>query len=87
MFTKKLIAGFLTVGLLSTSFAFDADAGAKRTKSKQPQTPTVNTLGTKQPGTKPSGSMDGWPQTMDELQNAYNCGPYADRESAKKCKE
>jgi len=23
----------------------------------------------------------------DELENAYNCGPYADRESAKKCKK
>ncbi len=34
-----------------------------------------------------AGTMDSWPQTMDELTMAYNCGPYADREASKKCKE
>jgi hypothetical protein len=31
--------------------------------------------------------MDDWPQNLDELENAYNCGPYADKESSKKCKD
>lgn len=86
MFAKSLLAGLLTVGFLSATFAVDAEAGPRRGKNTQTQTTTINQLGTAQPGAQ-SGSMDSWPQTMDELTNAYNCGPYADRESAKKCKE
>ncbi len=86
MFTKTLIAGLLMAGFLSASFAVDAEAGPRRTKIKQTQSSAITQLGTNQPGAQ-AGTMDSWPQTMDELTNAYNCGPYADREAAKKCKE
>ncbi len=86
MIAKTLFAGLLTAGVLSSAFAFDAEAGPRRAKVQKPQTTTINQLGTHQPGAQ-AGTMDSWPQTMDELTNAYNCGPYADRESAKKCKE
>jgi len=92
MIAKTLIAGVLTAGFLSTSFAVDVHAEPRRAKMKQSQTGATyqpNTgaqLGSNQP--KPqAGSMDDWPQNLDELENAYNCGPYADKESSKKCKE
>jgi len=92
MFAKTLIAGLLTAGFLSASFAVDAEAGPRRAKMKQSQSgatyqpSTSGQLGSNKP--KPqAGSMDGWPQNLDELENAYNCGPYADKESSKKCKD
>lgn len=84
MITKTLFAGLLTAGFLSASFAVDAQADPRR--SQQAKDVGVSQLGTPQGGAR-AGSMDSWPQTMDELTNAYNCGPYADRESAKKCKK
>ena len=86
MYAKTLFAALLTAGLLSTSFAMEAQAGPKRTKVNKPQSQTAIVMETNQPRSQ-SDSMDSWPQTMDELTNAYNCGPYADRESAKKCKK
>jgi hypothetical protein len=80
MFVKTRIAGALTVAFLATQFAGVADAAPKRKP--------VHTSGNMvQQGTSAQGAMDGWPQTLDELENAYNCGPYADSESAKKCKK
>ncbi|WP_146207748.1 hypothetical protein [Bradyrhizobium sp. SUTN9-2] len=79
MMTKTLFVGLLTAGFLSASFAVDAEA--EPTRSQQ-----VKNVGSSQSGPR-AGSMDSWPQTMDELNNAYNCGPYADKESAKKCKK
>jgi hypothetical protein len=79
MITKTLFAGLLTVGFLSAAFAVDAQAEPRHSQH-------VKNVGTTQGGAR-AGSMDSWPQTMDELTNAYNCGPYADKESAKKCKK
>jgi hypothetical protein len=72
MFARTLIASVLSASFLAASFAGVAEAGPKQKISGNQA---------------PQGSMDGWPQTLDELENAYNCGPYADRESAKKCKK
>ena len=82
MITKTLFAGLLTAGFLSASFAVDAQADPHRSQ----QGKNVGQLSTTQSGAR-AGSMDSWPQTIDELNNAYNCGPYADKESAKKCKK
>ena len=79
MMIKTLFVGLLTAGFLSASFAV---AQADPHRSQQ----GMSKLGTTQ-GHARAGSMDSWPQTMDELTNAYNCGPYADKESAKKCKK
>lgn len=84
MITKTLFAGLLTAGFLSASFAANAQVDQRR--SPQVKNVGTNLLGTTQGGAR-AGSMDSWPQTMDELTNAYNCGPYADKESAKKCKK
>jgi hypothetical protein len=86
MIAKTLFAGLLTAGFLSASFAFDAEAGPRRGNFQHAKPVGINQLGTSQPGAQ-AGTMDSWPQTMDELTNAYNCGPYADKESAKKCKK
>jgi hypothetical protein len=81
MFAKTLIAGALTAAFLAVPFAGMADAASKRK-------PVQTSGNMAQQGTSAQqGSMDGWPQTLDELANAYNCGPYADAESAKKCKK
>ena len=77
--TKTLFVGLLTAGFLSASFAVAAQADPRHSQQ-------VKNVGTPQNGAR-AGSMDSWPQTMDELTNAYNCGPYADKESAKKCKK
>jgi hypothetical protein len=82
MMTKTLFVGLLTAGFLSASF----DAEAEPTRSQQVKNVGMSQLGTTQSGAR-AGSMDSWPQTIDELNNAYNCGPYADKESAKKCKK
>jgi hypothetical protein len=80
MLVKTLIAGSLTAAFLAVPFAGMADAASKRKP--------VHTSGNMvQQGSAQQGSMDGWPQNLDELANAYNCGPYADAESAKKCKK
>jgi hypothetical protein len=84
MITKTLFVGLLTAGFLSASFAVDAQADTRR--SQQVKNVGISQIGTTQSGAR-AGSMDSWPQTMDELTNAYNCGPYADKESAKKCKK
>ena len=84
MITKTLFVGLLAAGFLSTSFAVDANA--EPTRSQQVKSVGTGKLGTTQSGAR-AGSMDNWPQTKDELANAYNCGPYADKESAKKCKK
>lgn len=79
MITKTLIVGLLAAGFLSASFAVDAQADPRHSQQLK--------SGGKTQGGARAGSMDSWPQTMDELNNAYNCGPYADKESAKKCKK
>lgn len=84
MITKTLFVGLLTAGFLSASFAVDAQADPRH--SQQVKNGGISQLGTTQSGAR-AGSMDSWPQTMDELTNAYNCGPYADKEAAKKCKK
>lgn len=84
MIAKTLFAGLLTAGFLSASFAVDAQADPHR--SQPGKSVGSSQLSTTQGGAR-AGSMDSWPQTMDELTNAYNCGPYADKESAKKCKK
>lgn len=84
MMTRTLFAGLLAAGFLSASFAVDAQADPRR--SQQVKNAGISQFGTTQNGAR-AGSMDSWPQTMDELTNAYNCGPYADKESAKKCKK
>lgn len=84
MIAKTMFAGLLTAGFLSASFAVDAQADPHR--SQQVKGGGTGQLSTTQGGAR-AGSMDSWPQTMDELNNAYNCGPYADKESAKKCKK
>ncbi|QIP05988.1 hypothetical protein [Bradyrhizobium symbiodeficiens] len=83
MIAKTLLAGLLAAGFLSASFAVDAQADPHRQHAKNGGT---SQLSTTQGGAR-AGSMDSWPQTMDDLNNAYNCGPYADKESAKKCKK
>jgi hypothetical protein len=92
MFAKTLIAGFLTTGFLLIPFAVDAEAGPGRAKIKQSQSsatyqPGPNAQLSSDQSNPQAGSMDGWPQNLDELANAYNCGPYADKESSKKCKD
>ena len=80
--TKLLTKTILAVALISV--ANPVLAGAAKRQTSESNTVLVQNSVQQSPR---NGGTSSWPQTIDELENAYNCGPYADRESAKKCKE
>lgn len=88
MNTRLLIASAIAIGILAGPFVQWANAESGRSHAKQVQVvkPKSGNFASNGGGNS-QGGMDGWPQTLDELENAYNCGPYADKASSKKCKD
>lgn len=88
MNARLLIASAIAIGILAGPFVQSASAESGRSQAKQVQVikPKSGNFASNGGGTS-QGGMDGWPQTLDELENAYNCGPYADKASSKKCKD
>lgn len=92
MCIRSPIVTLAMAALFAGSLAATADAFPRKRQGNsqqfQTQTGAPQAGNLAAPGNGATkGSMDGWPQNLDELENAYNCGPYADKESSKKCKE
>lgn len=85
---RPIIASAIAFGILVGPFVPSAYADSGRSPAKQAQVvkPKSGSFASNGSGSSRAG-MDGWPQTLDELENAYNCGPYADKASSKKCKD
>lgn len=77
----------IAIGILAGPFVQSAPAGQGRSPAEQVQVIQPKPGNVTAPAGATKAGMDGWPQTLDELKNAYNCGPYADRAASKKCKD